>query len=491
MSISPTELNTLQRLVGDSSKPGEAGRYQPLMLLGKKSGRKTLLAEDRERNAKVVIKLLTFGDDFNWDDLKLFEREAETLRSLDHPAIPQYLDYFDVETPRSRGFALVQTYLDARSLEAQVAAGRRFSEEELEQIAQQLLAILGYLHSRQPAVIHRDIKPSNILLTDRTAHSVGQVYLVDFGSVQTLAAREGGTITVVGTYGYMPPEQFGGRAVPASDLYSLGATLIYLASGMHPADLPQDELRLAFEEHVQLSPKMVGWLQVLTQPGLGKRFSSAESTVIALHVKQAMNTSSNFGLARSNLLGASAIKQSHTTQQLLHGLCSLRPKDSEIKVSQEGDRLILEMLESNVKINDSRRIPGITFAWFTLGLIAVGGFSILPTFLTIMALSTSSPELIIFVLICLFLLFVIFIFFKFFKLPKQRVTVSLWDDGFAVEPSRQPSRYFKSSEIWDMVSDDSSAFELFAKNQKVRFTGNPKDVSWLVTLFHGALGQKR
>ncbi len=266
--VSESELNALQQLVGE--------RYRPLSLLGKKSGRKTLLAEDSETNAKVVIKLLTFGEDFNWDDLKLFEREAETLRSLDHPAIPKYLNYFDVETPKSKGFALVQSYLEAQSLDVQVKAGRRFSEEELEQIAQQLLDILEYLHSRQPAVIHRDIKPSNILLTDRTAHSVGQVSLVDFGSVQTLAAREGGTITVVGTYGYMPPEQFGGRAVPASDLYSLGATLIYLASGMHPADLPQDELRLEFEEFVQLSPKMVVWLKTLVEPSLGKRFKSVE-----------------------------------------------------------------------------------------------------------------------------------------------------------------------------------------------------------------------
>jgi len=269
--VTEAELNALQGLVGE--------RYQPLALLGKKSGRKTLLAQELETNAKVVIKLLTFGEDFSWDDLKLFEREAETLRSLEHSAIPQYLDYFEVETPRSKGFALVQSYIEARSLAEQIKAGRRFSEEALEEIAQQLLEILEYLHSRQPAVIHRDIKPSNILLTDRTAHSVGQVYLVDFGSVQTLAAREGGTVTVVGTYGYMPPEQFGGRAVPASDLYSLGATLIYLASGKHPADLPQDELRLEFEEFVQLSPTRMDWLRTLVEPGLKRRFGSAKEAI--------------------------------------------------------------------------------------------------------------------------------------------------------------------------------------------------------------------
>ncbi len=106
--------------------------------------------------------------------------------------------------------------------------------QNLKQIAKAVLEVLIHLHHRYPPIIHRDIKPSNILLTRRFEYSEGQVYLVDFGSVQA-AACERGTITVVGTYGYMPPEQFGGRAVPASDLYGLGATLIAL---------PQDSIPL-------------------------------------------------------------------------------------------------------------------------------------------------------------------------------------------------------------------------------------------------------
>jgi len=219
-------------------------RYQIQQQLGKKAGRQTFLAIDNETQQPVVIKLLSFNKDFEWDDLKLFEREAETLKSLNHPAIPCYLDFFEVDLPHSKGVALVQSYIPAKSLEAQLKAGRRFSEPEVKQLAIALLEILSYLHSQQPPVIHRDIKPSNILLGERSGNFVGQVYLVDFGSVQTLAATEGGTITVVGTYGYMPPEQFGGRAVPASDLYSLGATLIYLTTGKHPAELPQINLKL-------------------------------------------------------------------------------------------------------------------------------------------------------------------------------------------------------------------------------------------------------
>lgn len=265
-------------------------RYQVQRQLGKRAGRRTFLAQDLQTQTQVVVKLLLFNVDFEWDDLKLFEREAETLQSLSHPSIPRYLDHFELDLSEGKGFALVQTYIEARSLEDHLKAGRSFSEAEMQELAIALLEILTYLHNRQPPVIHRDIKPSNILLTNRSGNSVGQVYLVDFGSVQTLAAREGGTITVVGTYGYMPPEQFGGRAVPASDLYSLGATLIYLVTGQHPADLPQADLRIQFESSVRLHPKLTRWLRQLIEPSLDRRFSSAQEALQALKGRSLLST---------------------------------------------------------------------------------------------------------------------------------------------------------------------------------------------------------
>ena len=244
--------------------------------LGKQTGRQTLLARDLQTQELVVIKQLFLGSDFEWQDLKLFEREAETLKALAHPAIPRYLDYLEIDELDSKGFALVQTYVEGKTLEEHLRSGRTFSESEVKELAQSLLEILMYLHERNPPVIHRDIKPSNILLHSRSGHSIGQVYLVDFGSVQNQAAKFGGTITVVGTYGYMAPEQFGGRSVPASDIYGLGATLIYLVTGLHPTELPQQDLKIQFADRApQLNPDLIDWLEWMTEPSLDQRLSSA------------------------------------------------------------------------------------------------------------------------------------------------------------------------------------------------------------------------
>ncbi|MEG3955387.1 serine/threonine-protein kinase [Microcoleus sp. herbarium2] len=260
-----------------------AERYEVQRQLGKQTGRQTLLARDLPTQKLVVIKQLFLGSDFEWQDLKLFEREAETLKTLSHPAIPRYLDYLEIDEPDSKGFALVQTYVEGKTLEEHLTAGRTFSESEVKELAKSLLAILMYLHEQNQPVIHRDIKPSNILLHSRSGNSAGQVYLVDFGSVQNQAAKFGGTITVVGTYGYMAPEQFGGRSVPASDLYGLGATLIYLVTGLHPAELPQQDLRIQFADRAgQLNPNLIDWLEWMTEPSLEKRLSSAEEALRSL-----------------------------------------------------------------------------------------------------------------------------------------------------------------------------------------------------------------
>lgn len=258
-------------------------RYQLKEKLGENTGRQTWLAEDIQANQFVVIKLLAFNPQM-WDELKLFEREAQVLKHLNHPRIPQYKDYFswNEETENSLPwFGLVQDYIPGISLKQLLEEGKSFSEKDVYSYAIQILNILIYLHELSPPVIHRDIKPSNLVLGED-----GKICLVDFGSVQDKAKAEGVTFTVVGTSGYAPPEQLWGKTVPASDLYALGATLIHLLTAIPPCDLPQRQMRLQFSDKVNINSSFVDWLEKLISPAPEQRFNSAREALEALQSSQ-------------------------------------------------------------------------------------------------------------------------------------------------------------------------------------------------------------
>ncbi|WP_309228842.1 serine/threonine-protein kinase [Microcoleus sp. FACHB-831] len=266
----------------------EEHRYQLQQQLGHNSGRQTWLALDlaTEPPESVIVKLLAFNPQMQWDDFKLFEREAQVLKNLNHPRIPRYRDYFSLDKQKGAGlcwFGLVQDYIPGASLQQLLKEGRRFTEAQVRAIALSVLNILIYLHELSPPLLHRDIKPSNLILG-----SDKEIYLVDFGAVQNQAAKEGVTFTVVGTSGYAPLEQFWGRAVPASDLYALGATLIHLLTGTSPGNLPCKDLRIQFRDKVSLNSNLISWIEALTEPDLDRRFSSAREAIEALKTGRAI-----------------------------------------------------------------------------------------------------------------------------------------------------------------------------------------------------------
>ncbi|MBD1866752.1 serine/threonine protein kinase [Cyanobacteria bacterium FACHB-471] len=260
-------------------------RYQLQQPLGRSpQARQTWLATDlaTDLHELVVIKLLVFTQ-MQWQDLKLFEREAQVLKNLNHSRIPRYRDYFLVEQqPQSQlcWWGLIQDYVPGRSLQDLLEQGTRWSEQEIRQIAEDMLQILNYLHGLSPPVLHRDIKPSNLI------YHAQQVWLIDFGAVQDQVAVTGRSFTVVGTVGYAPLEQFWGRPVASSDLYALGATLIHLLTGIAPVDLPQRDLRIDFRDRISFHSDFVSWIEKLTEPALEKRFSSVQEACEALELER-------------------------------------------------------------------------------------------------------------------------------------------------------------------------------------------------------------
>ncbi len=154
--------------------------------------------------------------------------------------------------------------------------GWRVSEEEVKAITRQMLDILNYLHRLNPPVIHRDIKPQNII-----RNSKNRIYLVDFGAVQALYNQTFAK-TFVGTLGYMPPEQFRGETCFASDLYALGATLLFLLTHRNPAELPQKRLKIDFRDRISTSERFKDWLEKMLEPAVEDRFQSAQDALQAL-----------------------------------------------------------------------------------------------------------------------------------------------------------------------------------------------------------------
>ncbi|HEY9701777.1 MAG TPA: protein kinase, partial [Allocoleopsis sp.] len=219
--------------------------YEITKELGEGGFGKTFLAIDLQKPSrpKCVIKQLKPNNDPRTEQIikERFAQEAKILETLGNNApnhqIPRLDAYFDANNQ----FYLVQEFVDGESLRDKLNKGQRFSESDVRNILINILPVLEYIHSQK--IIHRDIKPDNIII--RNADN--QPVLIDFGAVkETLSTTvtTGGNVTssiVIGTPGYMPPEQGAGRPVNSSDLFSLALTLIELLTGKMPNELQTNQ----------------------------------------------------------------------------------------------------------------------------------------------------------------------------------------------------------------------------------------------------------
>lgn len=265
----------------DASRCGHCGAavapggYRVRRLISQSVHGRVYLAADAE-GRRVALKELLFALVPGVEQLEAFEREAAVLRSLSHPDIPRFVASFQEGSGVGTRLYLVQEYLEGESL-LQRLERQRLDEDEAWTLAGQVLETLQVLHQRTPALIHRDVKPANLILRPG-----GRAALVDFGAARHLARDVTHGSTLVGTFGYMPPEQLGGTVEPSSDLYALGATLVHALSGRSPADLLDDGLTLSFEQHVRASAPLGAFLQRLLARKRSERFGSAAEALAAL-----------------------------------------------------------------------------------------------------------------------------------------------------------------------------------------------------------------
>lgn len=251
--------------------------YQVIRELGcnKEEGRITYLAYNRQSKQQVVIKEFSFASTCtDWSGFRAYEREVEILQKLNHPRIPRYLDSFATES----SFYLIIEYKNAISLSTR----NSFNPKEIKQIAVSVLEILVYLQQRIDPIIHRDIKPENLLIDENL-----NAYLVDFGIARVQGTDLALTSFVAGTPGFMPPEeQLGYPLSLASDLYSLGATLICLLTNNRSGDI--DKLinsNGCFDFHKldsQINLCFRSWLMRMVEPKWHYRYANAVDALTAL-----------------------------------------------------------------------------------------------------------------------------------------------------------------------------------------------------------------
>lgn len=234
-------------------------------------------ARDERDGTEVAAKLVTLKDGVDWKVFELFERGTEVLRRLRHPCLPRLYAF---EKTAAGALALVRERFDGGSLEQRVIERRRsYAPDELRRMLETLLELLVYLHGRSPPVLHRDIKASNIMF--RTDADEGPV-LVDFDTVAAPGDQTRRTTLVVSP-GYTAPEQYAGDVSPASDLYSLGATMLLAATGTHPDELPRRDGRFLVGDRLRSLPdELRAAVLKLVEPDKRNRFANAEEALAAL-----------------------------------------------------------------------------------------------------------------------------------------------------------------------------------------------------------------
>jgi serine/threonine protein kinase len=282
------------------------GRYRIVRQLGQGGMGAVYEAVDQRLDTTVALKETLFADERL---RRQFEREARLLARLHHPALPRVSDHFS----EADGQFLVMQFIPGDDLSEMMTSRRGpFPVDQVLTWADQLLDALDYLHTQEPQIIHRDIKPQNLKLTSR-----GQIILLDFGLAKGQAGEISRINTAASIFGYTPNyaplEQIQGLGTDAhSDLYSLGATLYHLMTGVKPPDAltraaalvngQPDPLVKASEANSVVAPEVDHVLAKAMAQNREQRYGSAAEMSKALKATEQATTIVNRGEAKTVLL---------------------------------------------------------------------------------------------------------------------------------------------------------------------------------------------
>lgn len=249
-----------------------SNRYQVVRSLGRGGMSNVYLCRDLHLTGKMwVLKEMTvsYGDPREQAlAIKQFEMEANLLAHLDHPNLPQVIDYFT----QGGKYYLVMEYVDGQDLGTIIAKSPGpLPEKKVIEFGIQIATVLYYLHCRKPnPIIFRDLKPSNIMVCGDL------IKLIDFGIARIFNPSKAGDTMRIGSPGYAPPEQYSGQTDPRSDVYSLGVTLHQLLTKRDPASTQTPfKIPPARSLNPKVSKEMEKIIEKATRSEPNHRFSSA------------------------------------------------------------------------------------------------------------------------------------------------------------------------------------------------------------------------
>ena len=251
------------------------GKYKILNKVGQGGMSVVYLAMNEKANKQWAIKEVRKDGVLDFESVKQgLVAETDILKKLDHPNLPSIIDVIDTED----SFIIIMDYIQGNSLNKALEEYGAQPQEMVIKWAMQLCDVLGYLHSRNPAIIYRDMKPANIMLKPD-----GNITLIDFGTAREYKEKNLADTTCLGTVGYAAPEQFGGmgQTDARTDIYCLGATLYHLVTGMNPCEPPY-EIKPIREINPSLSSGLERIIIKCTQRDPNDRYQSCAELMYAL-----------------------------------------------------------------------------------------------------------------------------------------------------------------------------------------------------------------